>query len=177
MNFFDAIICVPLIAGAYFGYKKGLIFEVAMILGLVIGVYLGFKSSDLVYGFLKKATDAGPQVLHIISFLVVLAAILLIFIFYARLMESVLKITSLNLFNKVAGAVLGVMKYAVAVSVLFWLIKPFEGKLDIIPEKSRKESLLYPYVLGTASFITPVIQDVKEELNENLGGESSVDQK
>lgn len=177
MNFFDAIICVPLIAGAYFGYRKGFIFEVAMIIGLIVGVYLGFKSSDFVYGFLNKAIDAGPQVLHIISFLVVLASILLIFIFYARLMEGVLKITSLNLFNKIAGAVLGVFKYAVAVSVLFWLIKPFEGKLDVIPEKSRKESLLYPYVLDAASFITPVIQDVKEELNENLGGSASVDQK
>ncbi|MFM7080072.1 MAG: CvpA family protein [Bacteroidota bacterium] len=177
MNFFDAIICVPLIAGAYFGFKKGLIYEVAMILGLVVGIYLGFKSSDLVYGLLKKATDAGPQVLHLLSFLIVVAAILLIFIFYARLLEGVLKITSLNLFNKVAGAVLGIFKYAVAVSVLFWLVKPFEGKFDIIPEKSRKESLLYPIVLETSSFITPVIQDVKEELNENLGGDSSIDQK
>jgi membrane protein required for colicin V production len=177
MNFFDAIICVPLIYGAYAGFQKGLLFEVAMILGLIIGVYLGFKCSDLVYGFLAKLVDASPTLLHVISFLLVLASILLIFIFYARLMEAVLKVTSLNFFNKISGAILGVVKFAVAVSVLFWLIKPFEGKVDVIPEKSRKESLLYPYILSTSSFITPVIQDVKEEFNENFGTSDSVDLK
>ncbi|MFN5323717.1 MAG: CvpA family protein [Bacteroidota bacterium] len=175
MNFFDAIICVPLLYGAYAGFKKGLIYEVAMILGLVVGIYLGFKCSDLIYGLLKKITDADAVVLHVVSFLVVVAAILLIFIFYARLMEAVLKITSLNVINKVAGAVLGIFKFAIAVSVVFWLLKPFEGKLDVIPEKSRNESLLYPYMLKSSSFITPVIQDVKDELNENLGGQESVD--
>jgi uncharacterized membrane protein required for colicin V production len=104
----------------------------------------------------------------------VLAAILLVFVFYARLMEAVLKITSLNVFNKIAGAVLGIFKFAIAVSVIFWLIKPFEGNVNLIPEKSRKESLLYPYVLSTSSFITPVIQDVKEEFNENFGAVDSV---
>ena len=176
MYFFDAIICVPLIYGAYAGFQKGLLYEIAMILGLIIGVYLGFKCSDLVYGLLAKVMDAGPGVLHFISFLLVLAAILLVFIFYARLMEAVLKITSLNVFNKIAGAVLGIFKFAMAVSVMFWLVKPFEGNVDLIPEKARKESLLYPYVLSASSFITPVIQDVKEEFNENFGAADSINQ-
>jgi len=147
MNFFDAIICVPLIYGAYAGFQKGLLYEIAMILGLIIGVYLGFKCSDLVYGLLAKVMDAGPGVLHFISFLLVLAAI-----------------------------VLGIFKFAMAVSVLFWLVKPFEGNVDLIPEKARKESLLYPYVLSASSFITPVIQDVKEEFNENFGATDSINQ-
>lgn len=176
MNFFDAIICVPLIYGAYAGFQRGVLYEIAMMLGLIVGVYLGFKCSDLVYGLLSKVIDAGPTLLHVVSFLLVLAAILLVFIFYARLMEAVLKITSLNFFNKIAGAVLGIAKFAMAVSVLFWLIKPFEGRMDLIPEKSRNESLLYPYILATSSFITPVIQDVKEEFNENFGATDSVNQ-
>jgi membrane protein required for colicin V production len=175
MNFFDAIICVPLIYGAYSGFKKGLLYEVAMILGLIIGVYLGFKCSDLVFGVLSKFMDAGPTTLHVVSFLLVFAAILLIFIFYARLMEAVLKITSLNFFNKSSGAILGIIKFAVAVSVIFWLVKPFEGRFDLIPEKSRKESFLYPYVLSASSFITPVVQDVKDEFKENFGAPDSVD--
>ena len=43
MNFLDALIIAPLLWGAYKGFQKGLIFEIAMILGLIIGVYLGFK--------------------------------------------------------------------------------------------------------------------------------------
>lgn len=169
MNFFDAIIAVPLIYGAYKGFQKGLIFEIAMILGLVIGVYLGFKFSGLVFELLKTILPDEGNLLHILSFFIVFGAILLIFIFYARLMEAVLKIASLNVFNKIAGMLLGALKFALAVSVIFWLLKPLEGFVDVIPEKSRKESLLYGYVIKTASFITPVMQDVKNEFKDNFG--------
>lgn len=169
MNFLDAVIAVPLIYGAYKGWQKGLIFEIAMILGLIIGVYIGFKFSGLVYDLLAKAIPEHKNVLNIISFLIVFGAILLIFIFYARLMEAVLKIASLNVFNKISGSILGMIKFALAVSVIFWLLKPLEGFADIIPKKSRDESLLYGYVLKTASFITPMVQDVKNEFRDNFG--------
>jgi len=169
MNFLDAIIAVPLIYGAYKGYQKGLIFEIAMILGLIIGVYVGFKFSGWASALIKDLVPANGNLLHIISFLIVFGAILLIFIFYAKLMEAVLKIASLNVFNKVSGSILGVAKFALAVSVIFWLLKPLEGFVNVIPEKSRKESLLYGYVFKTASFITPVMQDVKDEFRENFG--------
>jgi membrane protein required for colicin V production len=168
MNFFDAIIAVPLIYGAWKGFQKGLIFEVAMIIGLVLGVYLGFKFSGLVYEMLHKMFDDTGKLLHYISFFIVFGAILLIFIFYARLMEAVLKIASLNLFNKIAGSLLGILKFALAVSVIFWLLKPLEGSVDIIPEKSKQESLLYPYVLKTASSLAPAVKDVKDEFRENF---------
>lgn len=57
MNFLDVIIAVPLVYGAYKGFQKGLLFEVAMIIGLILGVYLGFKFSGLVYDLLQKITD------------------------------------------------------------------------------------------------------------------------
>lgn len=96
------------------------------------------------------------------------------FHFYAKLMEAVLKIASLNVFNKIAGAVLGILKFALAVSVIFWLLKPLEGSWNPIPEKSRKESVLYPYVLKAASALAPAVKDVKDEFRENLGSGSLI---
>lgn len=174
MNFLDVIIAVPLVYGAYKGFQKGLLFEVAMIIGLILGVYLGFKFSGLAYELLQKVTDDEGHLLHYISFLIVFGVILVIFIFYAKLMEAVLKIASLNVFNKIAGAVLGVLKFALAVSVIFWLLKPLEGSWNPIPEKSRKESVLYPYVLKAASALAPAVKDVKDEFRENLGSGSLI---
>jgi len=168
MNFLDLIIAVPLIYGAYKGFKKGLIFEVAMLAGLIAGVYLAFKFSGLVFGFLVEYLKEYEDVLHFISFLIVFGAILLIFIFYAKLLEAVLKITSLNLFNKITGMLLGIFKLALALSVILWLIKPLESTVDVLPEKVRKGSLLYPYILKTSTFITPVLQDVKKEFKDKM---------
>lgn len=172
MNFLDAIIAAPLIYGAYKGFQKGLIYEVAMILGLVIGVYLGFKFSGVAYDLLQKVLPDEGHLLHYISFFIVVGIIIVIFIFYARLMEAVLKITSLNLFNKIAGAVFGLAKIALALSVIFWLIKPIQKIVNVIPEKSRNESVFYPYVLKIASSLSPAVKDVKDEFKENFGSDS-----
>ena len=168
MNFLDALIIAPLIYGAYKGFQKGIIYEIAMILGLVIGVYLGFKFSGLAYSLLQKALPDQGHLLHYISFFIVFGIIILIFIFYARLLETVLKIASLNVFNKIAGAVFGILKFALAISVLFWLLKPLEGSVNIIPEKSRNESLLYGYVLKTASALSPAVKDIKDEFRKKF---------
>jgi hypothetical protein len=44
-----------------------------------------------------------------------------------------------------------------------------ETIVKIIPDKSKNESLLYGYVIKIASFISPVVQDVKDEFRENFG--------
>ncbi|HEX5003553.1 MAG TPA: CvpA family protein [Bacteroidia bacterium] len=170
MNVLDLIIAVPLLYGAWKGFSKGLIFEVAMIAGLVAGIYLAFKFSDIAYGWMKPLIDGDERLLHIISFFVVIAVILLVFIFYARLMEAVLSVTSLNIFNKIAGALLGLIKLALAVSVIFWLIKPFEKHMNLIPAETRNGSVLYGPVLKLSTFLAPAIKDVKDVLNEKLNG-------
>ncbi len=172
MNFLDALIIAPLLWGAYKGFQKGLIYEIAMIMGLIIGVYLGFKFSGLVFKLLQELLPDEGQLLNYLSFFIVFGVILLIFIFYAKLMEAVLKITSLNLFNKIAGAVFGLFKFALAISVIFWLIRPMQEAINIIPEKSRNESMLYEPVLGIASSLAPAVTDVKEEFRENFGSKS-----
>ena len=47
MNYLDFIIAIPLVWGAYKGFQRGFIFEIAMIIGLVLGLYLAFKMSSL----------------------------------------------------------------------------------------------------------------------------------
>jgi membrane protein required for colicin V production len=169
MNFLDALILAPLIYGAWSGFRKGFLFEIAMIIGLILGVYLGFKFSGWIFELLSQLFNDGGHLLHYISFFIVFGAILLIFIFYAKLMEQVLKITSLNLFNKIAGALLGLLKFALAISVIFWLIRPLQDSVNIIPEKARNESMLYGYVLQAASSLAPAVKDVKDEFKENFG--------
>lgn len=172
MNFLDALIIAPLLWGAYLGFRKGLIFEIAMIIGLIAGVYLGFKCSGLVYNLLQQVLPDEGQLLNYISFIIVFGAILLIFIFYARLMEAVLKIASLNVFNKIAGAIFGMLKFALAISVVFWLLKPMQGAVNLIPEKARNESVLYGYILKIASSLAPAVKDVKDEFRENFGSKT-----
>lgn len=169
MNLLDIILIVPLAWGAYKGFKRGFVFEVLMLVGLIIGLYVAFKFSGLLHGWVSSIVDRNSAVLPVLSFTIVFGAVLLIMILLARFLEGILKITGLQVFNQVAGSVLGVVKFALVVSVVLWLLKSLETHWNFINPQTKKESLLYEPVLKTASFITPALQDIRDEFREAVG--------
>lgn len=166
MNLLDVIIAIPLLWGAYRGFKRGLIFETLMIIGLIIGLYAAFKFSGLVQGLLKSFVNENSAVLPFVSFALVFAAVLLVMILLAKLLEKILKIASLNLFNQIAGALLGILKFGLVVSVVLWSFKALEPHWDFISSDMKKKSMLYEPVLKTTSFVTPALEDIKKEFKE-----------
>jgi membrane protein required for colicin V production len=112
---------------------------------------------------------ANSAVIPYLSFIIVVAGILLIMILFAKLLEKILKIADLNIINKIAGAVLGIIKFALVVSVILWSFKALEPHWNFINASTKKQSLLYEPVLKTASFLTPALQDIKEEFKEKVG--------
>lgn len=169
MNWFDAAIAVPLVFGAYKGWKRGLIFEIAMIAGLLIALYIGFKFSGMVSNLLNEHIKSIHGATPYISFLLIFGCVILSFVLLARLLEGILKLTALNLFNSIGGALFGILKFGLVLSVLFWLTRTLEPTLKIIPDDIKEGSLLYSPVLKVASSIHPLIQDVRNEFKDNLG--------
>lgn len=166
MNLLDVIIAIPLLWGAYRGFKRGLIFEALMIIGLIIGLYAAFKFSSLVQGLLKNVVSDNSAILPFLSFALVFASVLLVMILFAKFLENILKITSLNLFNQIAGALLGIFKFGLVVSVVLWSFKTLEPHWDFISSDMKNKSLLYEPVLNTTSFVTPALEDIKKEFKE-----------
>ncbi|MBL7927978.1 MAG: CvpA family protein [Bacteroidia bacterium] len=166
MNLLDVIIAIPLLWGAYRGFKRGLIFEVLMIIGLIIGLYAAFKFSSLAQGLLKNFIAEDSAILPSLSFALVFAAVLLVMILFARFLEGILKITSLHLFNQIAGTLLGIFKFGLVVSVVLWSFKALEPHWDFISNDMKNKSILYEPVLKTTSFITPALEDIKKEFKE-----------
>jgi membrane protein required for colicin V production len=169
MNWLDAFIAAPLIYGAWKGWKRGLIFEVSMIIGLIIALYLAFKFSGLVTGFLSAHINGLSGAAPYISFTLIVAVIILSFVLLARLLEGILELTALSLFNNIGGALFGLLKFGLILSVIFWLIHSIEQDVKIIPDKLKQGSLLYSPVLKIASSVQPLLQDVKKEFRENIG--------
>jgi membrane protein required for colicin V production len=169
MNLLDLIIILPLIWGAWKGFRRGLVFEVLMLIGLILGLYIAFKFSGLLHGLVAGLVDRDGAVIPVISFVVVFVAILLITILLARLLESILKMTALNAINKVAGAAFGVLKFALIVSVVLWLFRGLDPYWRFISEDTKKESLLYKPVLNVSAFIRPALDDIREEFMDTVG--------
>ncbi len=169
MNYLDVIIAIPLLFGAWRGYKQGLIFEMAMIIGLILGFYIGFKFLHYFEKFVSKYISSSGDFLPYLTFFIVLALVIALMILLAKMLEAILKITALNLFNQIAGAVFGIIKFALVLSFLLALFKPVDLRMSLIPNKIKTESVLYNPVLNIAHYLFPAIQDVKKEFEHRVG--------
>jgi len=169
MNYLDFIIAVPLIWGAYKGFQRGIIFEIAMIIGLVLGLYLAFKTSSLFEGLVGKYLDASGKTLHYMSFFIVFIAVILIMVLLAKLLEGLLKIGNLNVFNKVFGALFGILKFAIVVSVIFSVFRPVDAHLGLLSAKTKSSSYLYQPVVHVTKYLFPALKDVQQEFGKRVG--------
>ncbi len=168
MNILDVVITIPLLWGAYKGFQRGVIYEVAFIIGLVIGLYAAFKLSGWVETMLLSVMDKGSMLPHWVSFIIVIGVIMAVFLLYAKLLEGILKAGDLNAINKIFGAIFGLIKFALVISVILWGLKSLEPQFNFINAQTKNESELYQPVLKTATFLNPAFQDFKNEFNEHL---------
>lgn len=174
MNLLDVVIAIPLLWGAWKGFNRGIIYEIAFILGLVLGLYAAFKLSGWAQAALQSVVDKSSSVPQWMAFIIVIAVIVLIFLFYAKLLEGILKAGDLNVVNKIAGALFGLLKFALVTSVVLHGLKSLEPHFNFINAQTKKESKLYEPVLSTATFLNPFFQDIKNEFKENLEGQEKL---
>lgn len=166
MNYFDAVLLIPLLWGAWRGFQRGLIFEIAMIIGLILGLYLAFKFSVLFEGFVSK--HISTTAVHYISFFLVFVLVILIMILLAKLFESILKIGNLTVFNKVSGALFGIGKYLLITSIILTLFRPVDDHLKLLKPEWKTESVLYSPIVKASQFIFPALSDVKDVFEKKL---------
>ena len=170
MNYLDVIIAVPLLWGMYKGWKRGLIFEIAMIIGLILGIYIAFKFSSIFEGVVKKFVDSPSTVLPYISFFIVFILVIVVMILLAKFLEGILKASKLTPINQVAGAIFGTIKFALTVSVILAIIRPVDVRMGLFTVKTKTESVLYQPVLKIAHYLFPALEDFREEFGKRVGG-------
>lgn len=161
MNYFDIVFIIPLLWGAYKGFVKGFVIEIASFFALGLGVWGGLKFSYLSAEYLSKAFDIAENIMPLISFSVVFILIVVVVFLLARLLEGVLKKAALGFFNKLLGLVFGCLKFAFIMSVLLNLVNVFNNEVEFIKPEQKASSLLYNPVEKVAQLIIPGIKDLK----------------
>lgn len=169
MNYLDVIIAIPLLYGAWKGFQRGLIFEIAMIIGLILGFYIAFKFLHFFEKIVSKYISNSGNFLPYLTFFLVFILVIVLMILLAKLLEGILKITALNSFNKIAGAVFGIIKFALVLSFLLALLRPVDLRIGLINQQTKNESFLYSRVLNISHYLFPALQDVKKEFQHRVG--------
>lgn len=160
MNYFDIIIVIPLIWGAYKGYRKGLIIEVASLLALAVGIWGGLKFSSISARYLTPLFDVSDKVMSLISFAVTFIAIVIAVFTLAKILEKGIKIIALGLVNRIAGILFGTLKFLLIVSIVLTIIDSVNTQIEFIDAEKKEASLLYKPCQSVASSIIPSIKNI-----------------
>ncbi len=162
MNILDAVILLPVSWGAYKGFKKGFIFEVAIMMALILGLMGGFKFADIASGYLSASFNIRNSLLPFMSFLTVFILIIISTILFAKMLEGVIKIAALGPVNKIMGLLLGITKWVVIIGTTLFFFAPFDLKFDILSVEKKNGSLLYNPAQEFAQTLVPTVEGVKK---------------
>ena len=158
MNLLDIILLILFIPGAIRGISKGLLEQVATLVGIVLAVYLAYHFSEPVCAWLGQYITVSSTVLHVIGFSVTLLGVLICVLFFAKLLTKVADSASLGWFNRVLGFVFSIALSAVILSLLIILFDTVNTKFELVKTPILTDSVLYGLLKDLGYWIFPYLK-------------------
>ena len=143
MSIADIIILLPLLWGAYKGYNKGLVMELISMLAMILGIVISFRLMQYGIDFLRPMIGADNKMIPLLSFIGIFLVVVLGVNYLGKWLKKVLDYSFMGKLDDIGGAILGMLKWAFAFSLILWLLN--EAKISI-PHQYVADSLLYPYI-------------------------------
>ncbi|MEY3585560.1 MAG: hypothetical protein RLZZ243_624, partial [Bacteroidota bacterium] len=102
MKMLDLIILLPLIYGAYKGYKRGFIMSLFMLLAVIVGLYAAFHFTDVIVSYGKEHFEWKSAYIAPVTFLSLFLIVGAGIYFGGKVLESVIKLVKLSILNSLA---------------------------------------------------------------------------
>ena len=170
MSFIDLIIIIPLVLGAIGGFRKGFILEIITLLALILAVIGAFHFLHWGMSMLTENFQLSGRFLPFLAFVLIFVGIIAIVNMIGQALKKIIQMAFLGGIDKIAGAVLGALKFVFLFSILIWVFQVFGIE---IPQHLQDDSFLYTYVVALApvtvelfSFIIPATSNLMDNISD-----------
>ena len=138
MNLIDLVISIPLGYIIYKGFKRGLIFELISLFGIVLGSMAAVRFSH----WFADLVGIGEEAL-LVAFFIIFIGVVILSLFAAKLLERFVKLVHVGALNNIAGALFGLLKGVCILGVLLYLFAVVDIKEKVLTHNAKQQSLLY----------------------------------
>ncbi len=160
IEYLDIILALPLIWGAFIGFKKGLVLELASIVALILGIYGAVKFSDVTADYLNSSFEIASNWIGLVSFLVTFIGIVIGVFILGKAIDKMLKIIALGFVNRLLGLVFGLIKYAIILSFALFFFENLNSRFHFTEENIEEKTFLYSPIKMIAEPIRPLLDEV-----------------
>ncbi len=155
MNFLDFLFLIPIGWLAYKGFTKGLIMELFSLMALLVGLYACIHFTDWTTGWLKSTFTESWASMAIFVYIVTFCAAFAGVYFLGKLVEKLVQVGGMGLFNKLGGGFFGAVKAALIISALLVAVNSLNAKKDFLGKEKQTGSLLYEPLSKFGTYIMP----------------------
>jgi membrane protein required for colicin V production len=164
MNAFDIFVLIMVGYALIRGIFRGLIKEMAAIVGVVAGFWGAYTYYPLLAQLLDSWID-DPGYLKIVSFLVIFCAVLFAISIVGVVIKYLLRVAFLGWLDRVCGGLFGLLKAVLITAVVLMVLTAF------LPKNAPlvRDSLTAPYITSisaTLARLTPA--EIKTEFGDKL---------
>jgi len=168
MNLIDIILFIPIVIGAWKGFRKGLIIELFTLLALLVGIYASIHFSDYMANVIHNNFNYEGKHTPIIAFVITFLLVGAMVFFLGKVLEKIIQSVQLGIFNKLGGLVLGAIKMMFVSATFVIVIDAIDKRDNIIDTETKKSSLLYKPLKTVSTTVIPAIKESQLFKNKDL---------
>ena len=154
--------------GAILGFSKGALRQVASLVGLVAGLLLARALYSTVGERMAVELGTSATVAQIIAFFLIWLLVPIALLWVASLISRVMEVVNLGILNRLAGAIVGAVKYALLISLLVHFIEFIDTKDELIQRTVKNASVFYYPMEDVGEVFVPTIKNMTKELFEKI---------
>ncbi|HLV23919.1 MAG TPA: CvpA family protein [Moheibacter sp.] len=155
MNYLDWFFIFILGSGIIWGYQKGFIKAILGFLAIGIALWIGFKFSGITESFVRDIESIPAGLVYILSLVVTIILIYFAIKIIGKILHGITHTIGLGIFNRLGGAIFGVLLNVLMLSALIYYVLPFFDVLfdqEIISESKILPHLQEVIVLFKTNF-------------------------
>jgi membrane protein required for colicin V production len=177
-NIFDVIVISITLILAIKGYFSGIIKEIAGLIGIGAGIFLGSIYYKNVGAYINDSILKIPNesAINVVGFVAVFVITWLIIVLIGMLLAKILQVAKLGVLDRIGGVIFSAGKFFLIVSVIVMGLSQIEALKSTL-EKYQKNSMMWPIMEKVGETIIHIkpeeiqkqIDDVKAKVNEKVG--------
>jgi membrane protein required for colicin V production len=161
----DIIFGLVVLASFYNGYSKGILYSVLSLVAIILGIILAMNFSTAASIWLHNSFNIPAVIMPVLSFLLIIIAVVGAVKLVAYVVEKFLKAIMLNFVNKLAGGLLWSFIAVLLFSVLVFFVAKAGFLTDNLILSSQSYSYIKPLGPKSLELLQATIPLLKESFN------------
>ena len=164
MELLDIIILILIGVGVVQGLMKGMLRQLAFIVGLVAGLLIARALFGVVAEQLVAWFGTSLTVAQILSFILIWVVVPLICILIASVLTKALHVIHLGWLNRLLGGLFGAVKVMLLIGLAIHVLEYIDPKSEVLSETKKEASTLYKPMKEFTDVFFPVLKNVTDKI-------------